>query len=75
MSVGVFNTEVEAEIAKGALDAFGIECYLGPAAQNYLPAVVVGQVGSFDLMVRAEDADRARDVLADNETPPSGYAR
>jgi len=78
VSVGTFQRVIEADIAKGALDAFGIECYLSDSGNHVFTGLGYewrGQPLSLSLVVKREDAERAREVLADNEGPSSDAAR
>ena len=57
----------KAEVIKNALEAEGITCFLDGLN-------TAGQMGlapfNVRVMVRAEDADRARQLIAAGETPP-----
>lgn len=71
-SVARFYDYLEAEIAAGLLRATGVPCLLsGEAAASALP-VRLGRLGRVEVLVRAEDADRAERLLADvGTTEPS----
>jgi len=57
--VGAYPDEIIANLAKSALDAAGIET----AIRNHnVPAYPAGM--GFDLIVRADDAKRARKILS-----------
>jgi hypothetical protein len=58
--VGRFESPVEAQIAKGALESAGVECFLvGENANSLLPAAF-----RVRLQVRVEDEAAARELLA-----------
>jgi hypothetical protein len=62
VAIRVFSSESEAGIAKGALEAFGIPCITGGAnAVGEYPNLRMAQ--GIPLLVRAEDAERAEQVL------------
>ncbi len=57
-----FTTEMEAEIAKSALEAFGIECMISrDDCGGQRPHLAFS--GGIRLLVRAEDLDKADEVL------------
>jgi Putative prokaryotic signal transducing protein len=57
-----FTNEMEAEIAKSALDAFGIECMISrDDCGGQRPHLAFS--GGIRLLVRADDAERAEEVL------------
>jgi hypothetical protein len=59
VALTTFPTEAEALLAKGVLEAAGIECMVrADNAGGMYPAI-----GGVELLVRAEDRDRARDAL------------
>ncbi|MEX0787781.1 MAG: DUF2007 domain-containing protein [Anaerolineales bacterium] len=61
--VAQFYDSLEAEIASGALRAAGVECLLsGEGARTAFP-VQVGPLGRIDVLVRSEDASRAKLLL------------
>lgn len=63
VAVRTFLSEPEADIAKGALEAFGIQCMLSrDDCGGQRPHLIMG--AGIRLLVRSEDADRAEDVLA-----------
>ena len=58
-----FNSELEADIAQGALEAFGIECMLSrDDCGGQRPHLLMG--AGIRLLVRSGDAERAKEVLA-----------
>ena len=60
VTVARFESPVEAQIAKGALESAGVECLLvGENANNLLQAAFRVRI-----QVRAEDEEAAREVLA-----------
>lgn len=57
-----FTTEMEADIAKSALEAFGIECMISrDDCGGQRPHLAFG--GGTRLLVKAEDVQSAEDVL------------
>lgn len=66
--VKVFDTEQESEamVVKGLLESSGIECNLTATATapDYFPGL-----GGVVLMVREEDAETARRIIAENQRP------
>ena len=62
VTVRTFTNEAEANIAKGALDAFGIDCMITRDDCGGLrPHMAL--TGGLRLLVRADDAARAAEVL------------
>ena len=62
VTIQTFTNQLEADIAKGALDAFGIDCMISrDDAGGQRPHLAFS--GGMRLMVRAEDAERAAEVL------------
>jgi hypothetical protein len=70
--VRTFLNRFEADVAKSALDAAGIDSIIrADDAGGMRPAMSMGS--AVELVVRAEDAARAREVLnADADPPRSG---
>jgi hypothetical protein len=63
VTIRSFSSESEAVVAKSALEAFGIDCFLssddcGGQERQFT------MVNGIRLAVRSEDAERAQDVLA-----------
>jgi len=65
IAVSTFRTKTDAEIAKGILDDAGIESII---RSDDIGGMYPGIAGA-DLLVRAEDLQRAGDVLQ-KERPP-----
>ncbi len=62
VQIRVFTSEMEADIAKSALDAFGVDCVIGrDDCGGQRPHLSFS--GGIRLLVRAEDAQRAEQVL------------
>ena len=61
--VGSFSTAPEAELAKSALTAGGIEAIILADSVGGMRPHVAWASGGFRLMVREEDAEDARTVL------------
>jgi hypothetical protein len=62
VTVDVFTNEPEAYLAKGALEAFGIDCMISrDDCGGQRPHLAL--TGGLRLMVRANDAQRAAEVL------------
>lgn len=59
ISVSTFRSTADAQVAKGILDEVGVESMIrADNAGGMYPAL-----SGADLLVRAEDADKARDAL------------
>ncbi|MFY9690779.1 MAG: DUF2007 domain-containing protein [Candidatus Acidiferrales bacterium] len=78
-------TQIEAELAKGALGAAGIEAMIQADTAGRMREHLAWSGAGFKILVREEDATAARDVLAprpqpvedddlDDDTPP-GWRR
>jgi hypothetical protein len=62
ITIHTFTNETEAHLAKGALDAFGIDCMVArDDCGGQRPHMAL--TGGLRLLVRAEDARRAAEVL------------
>ena len=62
ITIQTFTNDPEAYLAKGALEAFGIDCMLGrDDCGGQRPHLTL--TGGLRLLVRAEDAERAAEVL------------
>ena len=62
IAIRTFTSESEADIAKGALQAFGIECMLShDDCGGQRPHLTL--TGGIRLLVRPEDAERAEEAL------------
>jgi hypothetical protein len=60
VTVGRFESPVEAQMAKGLLESYGVECFLvGENANNLIQAAF-----RVRLQVRIEDEATARDLLS-----------
>jgi hypothetical protein len=57
-------TEIEAELAKGALQASGIEAMIQADTAGRMREHLAWSGAGFKILVREEDATAARDVLA-----------
>jgi hypothetical protein len=66
--VRIFTTEQETEalVVRGLLESAGIDCQLGDS-ENSTDVLPMGAVG---VLVREEDAERARQVIADSRRSP-----
>ena len=60
VAVQTFTNEPEAYLAKGALEAFGVQCILEGDEWGSRPHIAARPLR---LMVRAEDAARAAEIL------------
>ncbi|MGH9639032.1 MAG: hypothetical protein ACRD3Y_03145 [Bryobacteraceae bacterium] len=68
VTIRVFTSESEADVAKAALEAFGIKCITGPSdAVGDVPSLRMAQ--GIPLLVRSEDADEAEQVLKPEYRP------
>ena len=66
---GAYASEPEAEMAKGALESAGIESMiLGDSAGGMEPSVAFAH-GGYQILVKEEDAETAREMLAPRESP------
>jgi hypothetical protein len=62
VTIHTFTNDLEANLAKGALEAFGIDCMIArDDAGGQRPHMAL--TGGLRLLVRAEDAKRAAEVL------------
>ncbi len=67
---GAFNTEVEAVLARGALEAVGIEAMLQADSVGHMRAHVAWSTGGFKVLVRNEDLEDALACLKTGEPMP-----
>lgn len=58
-----FASQMEADLAKGALEAAGIEAIIQADTAGGMRPHIAWSSGGFKLVVRQEDADDARAVL------------
>jgi hypothetical protein len=66
--IAAFPDPMEAELAKSALQSAGIDCMIqADTAGGMRPHLAVG-TGGYRILVRAEDADAAREVLNPSAT-------
>lgn len=63
VTVAIFVTAHEAAMARGFLEANGIDVFLADEAMSRIYLTVV--TGGIKLQVRAEDADTARELLSE----------
>ena len=63
VSVGSADGQVEAEIIKGLLVANDIEVWLSQESAGSALGLTVGALGEVEIMVRAEQAEKARALL------------
>jgi hypothetical protein len=62
-TIRTFTSESEANIAKGALEAFGIDCMISrDDCGGQRPHLTIGE--GIRLIIRSDDAERAEQVLA-----------
>jgi hypothetical protein len=66
--VRIFDTEQETEamVVRGLLESAGIDCQLGDS-ENSPDVLPVGGIG---LLVREEDAEQARQIIAEYQRSP-----
>ena len=64
VTIATFLSLSEAQLAKGALEAEGIDCFL---ADENIAGVYSAVIGGIRLQVSAEDETRARQVLPPDE--------
>ncbi len=70
VTVRTFSTLMEAELAKGILDAAGIESFLFD--ENVGRIYLANVVGGFRLRVDAANADEANRILQENDAGAAG---
>jgi hypothetical protein len=64
VAVGAYLNHVEAELARSALEAAGIESMIrSDDAGGMYPSPWMGWAGGVEVLVRAADVEAARDVL------------
>jgi hypothetical protein len=56
--------ETEAQVIRGALEADGIECVLRGEALRITLGITADGLAEVRILVRRQDADRAREVIA-----------
>ena len=61
--VGEFNGEAEAEIAKSALEAAGIDAMIQSDTAGHMRTHIAWSGAGFRILVREEDATAAREIL------------
>jgi hypothetical protein len=61
VTVAEYPSVIEAQLSRARLDAEGIECHI---VNEHMTALEPGLTGGARLLVRVEDAERARAVLA-----------
>ncbi|HLW67517.1 MAG TPA: DUF2007 domain-containing protein [Gemmataceae bacterium] len=64
VTIETVSNPVEAEIIRNALNAEGIACEIGNENQAAFPGLGALEI---EIMTRAEDADRARKILQEQE--------
>jgi hypothetical protein len=69
--VSVVDTEPEAQIVIGLLQANGIECYYRDTEQIDSPLEDFTAAGRREIVVHAADADAARELVAADPADPS----
>jgi hypothetical protein len=70
VTVRTFISEAEAEIAKAALEAFGIQCMLSrDDCGGQRPHLLMG--AGIRLLVRSDDVERADEVLVSQTEEPN----
>ncbi|MGN0220016.1 MAG: putative signal transducing protein [Muribaculaceae bacterium] len=67
VTIATYNTDWEAHIAQGVLDTHDIESTLGNEVFSSIYPIGFNSLGGVSLNVRACDADRAREVLANHK--------
>ena len=67
VTIETVSNPVEAQIIRNALNAEGIACQIGN--QNQAAFAGLGAL-EIEILVRAEDADRARKILREEEHHP-----
>jgi hypothetical protein len=77
--VNSYGSRTEVELAKGALEASGIPAMTQADTVGGMREHIVWSAGGFQVLVREEDADAAREVLSptveDNSDEADGDSR
>lgn len=56
---------MEAEILRGLLESMGVTIWMSQESAGKIYSLGIGRLGRVDLMVRANQAEEARQILAD----------
>ena len=68
-------TPLDMEMVRGYLESAGIEVFVADEETARIATHLTPIIGGFKIQVRARDADRARELLAEAEsTPPTDSA-
>ena len=73
VTVATFTTPLEAELVRGRLDEEGIAAFVADGELVTADWTMSNAIGGVKVRVAAEDADRARAVLAELVEEPEGY--
>ena len=73
VTVATFTTPLEAELARGRLEGEGVEAHVADGELVTADWTMSNAVGGVKVRVAAEDADRARAVLAEPVEEPEDY--
>ncbi len=68
VNVGSVSGKIEAEIVRGLLESRGIQVWLVHEAAATIYGLGVGPLAQVDLMVRADQAKQAADVIENYRT-------
>jgi hypothetical protein len=70
VTVATFGTAAEAEMARGYLEANGIEVFLGDEAMSRIASHLAPMIGGVKLQVRREDEELVRQLLSEAGSDP-----
>jgi hypothetical protein len=70
VTVATFMTVQEAVMARGFLEANGVGVFMADEAMSRIASYLIPMTGGIRLQVRREDAETARELLADVESDP-----
>lgn len=73
VTIATFSSPPEAEIAKGKLEAEGVEAFIPDTAASSILALAQPAMGGIRLQVAVSDAERARDILEGEEDSEHPY--
>ena len=66
VTLNVYNSDAEAHIAKGLLEANGIRCIIDNEIMSSIYPIPFSTIGQVRLMVLQRDENIARELLANN---------
>lgn len=66
VTLNVYNSDVDAHIAKGLLESNGIKCIIDNEIMSSIYPIPFSTIGQVRLMVLQRDENMAREILANN---------